>query len=264
MKTAKPALFLGVSLTLLVGVTTHAQRAPDLAGIWSSTLTVGEDEIWEIADYACFMGCPSPTYEHLRALLEDPANDTRSFEELMVEAWNYGGERLVEIMTPRGLALWDELGPVDLDKQRCEPFGFVPQILSPLPVEISQLDDRILIRYEVWNVVRTAYLDDRDPPPESALTRHGYSVAHYEGSVLVIETTRIAPARLNVEFGGGGHSQQLKAIERYSRNGDLLRLELTLEDQNMLNEPLVYEKVFKHTPDVTFLEYSCETVTGQR
>ena len=56
-----------------------------------------------------------------------------------------------------------------------------------------------------------------------------------------------------------------RTVERYTRRdeGRLLTLELTLHDPVMLREPLVYKKVWRYTPDVKFLEHSCETITGR-
>ena len=108
-------------------------------------------------------------------------------------------------------------------------------------------------------------MDGRTLPLGLKASRFGHSVGHYENSALVIETAGIAADRLWVTHGGGGHSDQLRTVERYTRSdeGRLLTLELTLHDPVMLREPLVYKKVWRHTPDVKFLEHSCETITGR-
>jgi hypothetical protein len=183
----------------------------------------------------------------------------------MVQAWTDAAKRFDAILTPQGRALRDKLGLVDDDRQTCQPIGLVRQMLAPLPIEFSQTEGQVVLRYEEWHVVRTVYLDGRDHPQDLRASLYGHSVGHYEGPVLVIDTIGIAENRLWVEHGGGGHSDQLRTVERYTRSADggLLTLDLTLHDPVMLQEPLVYKKVWRYTPDVKFLEHSCETITGQ-
>lgn len=255
---------LGLTAAVTAGLA-HGQTPPDVVGVWSTSMTVQQHEAFQIEDYGCFLGCPASAYEHLRVLVGDAENDDRPFQELMVEAWMHGAEWLDGILTPAGRARRDELGLVDEDRRACEPLGLVRQILAPLPIEFTQVEGGIRLSYEEWHVVRTIYTDGRDHPEELEPSLYGHSIGYFEGSTLVVETEGIAASPLWVEHGGGGLSDQLKAIERYSTSdeGRILRLRLTLEDTVMLTEPLIYEKVWLSTPDVEFLEHSCETITGQ-
>jgi hypothetical protein len=144
--------------------------------------------------------------------------------------------------------------------------GFMRQVLNPLPLEITQYDDRLVIRYEAENAVRTVYLDGRAPPPDILPSRLGHSTGRYEGAVLVIETEGILPGEYWPEGGGGGHSEALRTVERYTRSddGSWLRLEVTFDDTVVLMEPMVYEMVWRFTPDAQILETGgCEKITGQ-
>lgn len=254
-------------LAILVGVPllVQAQARPDFEGVWSTTMTTPDDEAWNIEDYGCFLGCMPAAYERLRTLLNDPANDDRPYAELMVEAWRHGAEGFVASLTPAGLARREEIGFGDEAAIACEPSGFVRQINSPVPLEITQHDDRVILRYEEWGAVRTIYLDGRAPPEDMQPTLYGYSTGRYEGSALVIETVGIAPASFWRDHGGGGNSDRLRAVERYTRSADgsWLRLEATFEDPVMLAEPMVYRKVWRYTPDVELLEHDCETISGR-
>lgn len=231
----------------------------NLEGIWSTSLTLGIDESFEIADYGCFAGCPVAAYERLRESLDDSANDARPFRELMLEAWAYAGETLRENLTDSGLTRLEALGTIDEDRLNCRPQGFVAQITNPIPMEITQLDDRVMIKYELWDVERTIFIDGRGHPDDLKPTPYGHSIGYYDNDSLVVETTGVAPSRLSVNFGGGGHSESIETTERYTRseNGNLLRMELTIEDPEMLRTPLVYEKVWRYTPDIQLFEYEC-------
>ena len=46
-------------------------------GTWSGVFTTQEHEHWTFADILCFVGCPLEFYNHLSALLADPANDAQ-------------------------------------------------------------------------------------------------------------------------------------------------------------------------------------------
>lgn len=252
-------------ILLILGAPTSAgaQSRPDFSGVWSTTLTTPQDAAWRIEDYACFFGCPSDVYARLRALVQDPANTQRPFELLMVQAWQFGAKALADKMTPQGLALRDRMGNGDAEIIRCEPLGFVQQVLAPLPIRVEQRADQVILSYEEWNVVRTIHMDGRSHPSNIPESRYGHSIGRYDGAALVIETSAISAGHLWSAFGDGVYTNQLQTVERYTRDDEWLKLELTLRDPNVLREPVVYEKFWRLTPAVTFLEHSCETIAGQ-
>ena len=276
MKAGYPVLSLVLAVSLTTSGPVFGQSTVDLEGVWSTSSTVRQDDAYEVADYGCLLGCPAAAYQHLRELLDDPRNDARPFEELMLEAWGYAADRFVEILTPKGRELRDQIEQAELDRrrvyldtqraavneQRCGGGGFLNQTLSTLPLEVSQLDDRVVFRYDASNDARTIYLDGRDHPGTLQPTRLGHSIGYYDGSTLVVETTGLTSGRFFELFGGGGYSDQLITRERYTRSDDgrIMHLELTLEDPEMFAEPLIYEKVWRYTPDVELLEPLCETV----
>lgn len=261
-----PAGYSRVFLILVVlGTPTWSagQSSPDLSGVWSTTMTRPQDVAWRIEDYGCFFGCPSDVYARLRTLLQDPANTQRPFELLMLQAWRFGAKTLADKMTPQGLALRDRMGNGDAEIIRCEPLGFVQQVLGPLPIRVEQRADEVILSYEEWNVGRTIHMDGRGHPSNIAARRYGHSIGRYDGPTLVIETSAISAGHLWSAFGDGAYTDQLRTVERYTRDDGWLKLEFTLIDPNVLREPLVYEKFWRLTSDVTLLEHSCETIAGQ-
>jgi hypothetical protein len=242
-----------------------SQVQAGVEGVWSTTMTMPDDEAWRVEDHGCFLGCPSIAYERLRDLLSDPANDELPYEALMVQAWQYGAEQIDTKLTPSGRRLRDELGSGDEDIIACEPMGIARQVLSPLPMKIEQLDDRVIVSYEEWGVERTVYMDGRGFPEVLQTSPYGYSIGRYEGSALVIETRGVPAGRYFVFHGIGGHSERLQMTERYTwdSENEMLHLELIYDDSVNLNEPIRYEKVWRSTPDVEFLEHDCETISGQ-
>jgi hypothetical protein len=95
----------------------------------------------------------------------------------------------------------------------------------------------------------------------------GYSIGRYEGEALIIETSAIDANLAPWGYGfipfpfDGKHSDQLRAVERYTRSaeGDRLLLSATLEDPWALREPVVLKKVWSFAPDQVISPYEdCE------
>jgi len=238
---------------------------PDFQGIWSGVFTTQDNEFWGVEDYACFVGCPPTGYEYLRALLDDPANDARPVDELIDEMRGHVRAHLASKFTPVGLELQSAAGVAEDTVFDCQPYGFVRQTTNPLPLEIREEGDTLVFAYEEWNGVRTIYMNGSVPPLELKGTLFGRSVGRYEGDVLVIETTDVGPDIFYSFMSGGGYSDQLRGVERYTlaNGGRQLDLELTITDPVMLKEPVVFTKTWIATPELELLVDSCEDVPGR-
>lgn len=237
-------------------------------GVWSGYLTSQHNEWWQVEDYACFVGCPKVAYEHLTALLDDPANDDRPTAELVGQTRSFIDGYLRQRSTPAGLALMAGNSEANDTNIACHPYDFVRAATNPLPLQISREGATLTIRYEEWNRVRSVHMDGREFPATLEPSSLGYSIGRIENGTLVIETRGIAastyaPITINA---AGGHSDQLRGIERYATTpGDptVLTLELTLEDPVTLTEPYVYFKQWIATPDIQLLTDSCEDIPGE-
>lgn len=256
---------------VLLGAAFGAQaqdEATAFEGVWSGWLTTQEHPAWQVEDYLCFVGCPKVAYEHLTTLLDNPANDERALGELTGETHAFITAYLRERSTPAGVALMDgnsEANDTNLD---CHPYDYVRAATNPLPIEIIRnADNTLTLNYEEWNRTRTVYLDGRAFPEPLEPSSLGYSVGRFEGGTLVIETRGLLastypPITINA---AGGHSDQLKGIERYTvtpGETPMLTLELTLEDPGTLTAPYVYYKRWIGTPDIELLTDSCSDKPG--
>ena len=148
---------------------------------------------------------------------------------------------------------------------QCIPFGYFRQSMAVYPMEIIQDNDLLVFRYEVWDAVRGIYMDGRERPADGTRkTPMGYSIGHYEGSTLVIETSHISANVINERIGID-HSDQLEGVERYTRSADgqTLKLEMVLTDPLTFAEPFVVRQEWVLTPDETILPYGCVDISGQ-
>jgi hypothetical protein len=122
----------------------------------------------------------------------------------------------------------------------CDPLGF-PRVLSfgAYPMEIVQLPDRIIQFFDFFYTHRTIWTDGRKLPDDPEPTWYGYSVGHWEGNTLVVESTGFN-GRAWVANGGYPYSEDAKLEERYTRVGhDTINISMTLTDATTYAQPWV-------------------------
>jgi hypothetical protein len=176
--------------------------------------------------------------------------------------------------TPAAKALWEQRELKDLEKD--DPEGFclppgVPRMLyTPYPTQIYQMPDRILFVFEggahVWRVV---YMDGRKlPNPDDVNPTYlGYSVAHWDGDTLVIESNGFNN-RTWLDASGHPHGEKLKVTERLTRtNFNNIKVEATIDDPEFYTKPWTVVTGITWTPNTTgpftmrggeILEYICQ------
>jgi hypothetical protein len=134
-----------------------------------------------------------------------------------------------------GLAKWN---PRDNVLLKCGNKGQPLIMITPLPVEFSKDGDKIIMRIEENDVVRTIHMNPKDVAP-AAHTQFGYSRGHWEGTTLVVETDHIAAGYFDHE--GTPQSDQIKTVERFIPNADYTRLDYTLTT----TDPVNFERAFE-------------------
>ncbi len=183
------------------------------------------------------------------------------------ERWqNYAFTEALPPMTPWAQARFDATKPTFGPRQvavadtndpvySCLPPG-VPRIYAhPAPFEIVQFSNRVVILYEYQHYVRHVYTDGRGHDEGRPIGWMGDSVGRWEGNTLVIETTKLND-KTWLDRRGLPHSDQLRVIERISREGDELAVELTIEDPIAFEEPWSSRRVFDRV-DWTLAESVC-------
>ena len=250
---------LGFVLAPLIGVgagtpSMAQQTNPDFQGMWSDPPT-------SPALSFCFVGCVQEAFAYFNSVLEDPEYFDQSYAELQQRATEYQTEFIRSRLTSAGV----EIFPFDFvandPSLRCQAWGLALQMLAPHQVQITQYDDRVEFYYAEWAARRTVYLSPRERPSGTDSSRLGYSVGHYEGNELVVETTSIEPDILyaGADESSFTHSDRLFVVERYTKTTDGSRLELvaTLEDPVTLTEPLTIWKSWAWAPDEVIYDYEC-------
>ena len=246
-------------------------QVPDLEGVWSGIVTAPDSEHWQVEDLTCFAGCPKESLAYYTALLDDPSNRDRPYDEVRSEIGRkfsvHSRNEFTSRLTSEGRRLLAEFPPSKDPVLRCVPLGLLKQMTSPLPVRITQAEDSVLMEYEQWGAVRTIHMDGREHPASPVNTKMGHSIGRYEGSALVIETVGLETGVFWPHLtGGGAHTDQLRIVERYTRSEDgrWLNLEFTADDPAIFTDPYTVARRWLATPDeIIAEEEECIGIAGQ-
>jgi hypothetical protein len=138
-------------------------------------------------------------------------------------------------------------GTTPLDPiQDCRPEG-VPRA-GVNGVQIVQTPQVTAILYEAapYSTFRLIYTDGRPHPKDLETSFWGHSVGHWEGDTLVVDVVGFND---ETWVGGGGavgrtmytsiHSDQMHVVERWTRAGDVLTYEATVNDPVAFTKPWV-------------------------
>lgn len=144
------------------------------------------------------------------------------------------------VLNERGLAYQQVFEEIIAPKYDCQPASSPAIQYDPYAMQVVQWPDRVLFRYEKDDQLRTVWLDGRQPTPQD-FSVQGFSVGRYEDGALLVETTHFVFDITGFDdYNGIPSSSQKRVTERYWRDGDDLRLTLTLEDPMFLRQPASY------------------------
>ena len=147
---------------------------------------------------------------------------------------------------------------VDQSKQvHCIPPGMPGIMRQPYPIEFLFTPGRVTIFAETYTQARRIYTDGRSLPDDPDLLFNGSSVGRWDGDTLLVDTVGFSPV---TEIAAGiPHSDKMRIRERiWLEAPDVLRIETTITDPEMLAEPFVQQLAFRRQPDWEIREYVCE------
>jgi hypothetical protein len=146
---------------------------------------------------------------------------------------------------------------IDDPMARCLLTG-VPRInFRPLPFEIVQQADRVIMLYEIHHAFRIIPTDGRSHPADMEPSYLGDSVGHWEGDTLVVDVVGFND-KTWLTGVGTLHSENLRVTERYTRDSyNTIRYEVTMDDPEMLTKPYTVTDTFRLRPNERIREYEC-------
>jgi len=158
----------------------------------------------------------------------------------------------------------------------CLPQGPLQYHIDPQPLKIVQTPTQILIIYESNYGLRTIYMDGRKLPAlgEPQPFWHGYSVGHWEGDTLVVESNNFRgvnpdavkngePSSFHgvgwLDHRGSPYTESMKLTERFRRvNYGHVDIEFTVDDPKAYTKPFTVRIVQQIVPDGSeLIEFIC-------
>lgn len=145
---------------------------------------------------------------------------------------------------------WDKVQALDQWTNRddpvmtCQPLG-IPREGPPSRIVQSARDIIFFYRRYVdggggYGEYRIIPTDNRkrDPIKEYEPTYMGYTIGHWEGDTLVLESTSFVDSTW-LARGGFFHSDKMRVVERFTRMGNAIKYEVTVSDPDVLAKPWV-------------------------
>jgi hypothetical protein len=146
----------------------------------------------------------------------------------------------------------------------CLPMGITQFHMQPQPRKIIQTPNLIIILYEANYGLRYIYMDGRTlpPPGDPQPYWYGYSVGHWEGDTLVVETNNLRGAEDGPSDGwldvrGSPYSEDAKFVERFRRPSfGKLEIDITLTDPKSYTKPFTV-RINQRFLDEEPIEFVC-------
>jgi hypothetical protein len=204
---------------------------PDLSGLWENGRTRPGDPVASV-------GAPIATFANIGAGMKDG---------LPLKPW------AAELLKQRRTG-----NSKDNPDARCLPMGLMQLHLHVQPRKIVQLPELIVMIYEGNSGLRQIFMDGRPlPGPDALPWWYGYSVGHWEGDTLVVETVKQRDLSW-LDIWGSPITEEGKMIERIRRPSyGLLEMDVTIDDPKAYTAPFTVRVNQRIMPNTDLIEFIC-------
>ena len=139
----------------------------------------------------------------------------------------------------------------------CMPPNFPRAWTLPQYIKIVQTPGLMVVLHEFNAAYREIYLDGRPLPDDPNPTWNGYSVGHWEGDTLVIETSGIRDD-MWLDIQGSPVTESARVTERLKRvNFGIMQIEIAVDDPKAYTRPWSVTIEMAAQVDTTMLEEIC-------
>jgi hypothetical protein len=133
------------------------------------------------------------------------------------------------------------------------------RLSPPHPMELSERQDgSITYHIELFDVVRTIYMNSDAAPLDQPASARGYSAGHWEDDVLVVNTSRINWPYFD-HMAKIPLSESVELQETFKLNGDGTQMtyELLVTDPSNFTETVSANWLMNWRPDMEIQAYNC-------
>jgi hypothetical protein len=111
--------------------------------------------------------------------------------------------------------------------------------------------------YEAFTLWRQVHLDGRQLVDDPNPTWLGWSVGHWDGDTLVVET-RGLNGKYWMDIAGNPASEAMKVTERFRRTSfGHMEIEITLDDPKLYTRPWKATEKLRLLPNTELMEFIC-------
>jgi hypothetical protein len=159
-------------------------------------------------------------------------------------------------LTPAAQAVVAKWDPFNNELLRCGTKGMPLIMITPAPVEFVREGDRILMRIEEYDSLRTIHMNPTAQPPGKT-SQFGFSRGRFDGRTLVVETDHIRKQTFDPD--GVPQSESMKLVERFTPNADNTRLDyrITVTDPVNFTRSFDLTRYFVWKPEMSVAPYNC-------
>jgi len=139
----------------------------------------------------------------------------------------------------------------------CVLSGVPRENVVPYPFKILHTKGMVVILYEALHSYRQIFMDGRALPKDPNPAWMGYSIGHWDGDTLVVESAGFVG---NNWLDNGGHpgTEALRLTERFHRRDfGHIDLHITIDDSKAYTKPWSVDLQLTLTPDTDLIEYVC-------
>src|SRR5262245_20348668 len=141
---------------------------------------------------------------------------------------------------------------------RCWPSGIPEKLNIPDGLKVVHTPDLVIFLHESRTIYRQVFTDGRPLPRDAQPTWMGYSIGHWEGDTLVVETIG-QNGKTWLDMRGLPGTESLKVTERYSRpNMGRINIDVTIDDPKAYTKPWSVKLAWALQPDTDLIESICE------
>jgi hypothetical protein len=140
---------------------------------------------------------------------------------------------------------------------RCVLSGVPREDVVPYPFKILNTNGPIVILYEALHSYRQIFMDGRPLPKDPNPSWMGYSIGHWDGDTLVVESAGFVE---NTWLDNSGHpgTESMHLTERFHRRDfGHIDLQLTIDDPKAYTKPWSVNLHLTLT-DTELIEYVCD------
>jgi hypothetical protein len=140
----------------------------------------------------------------------------------------------------------------------CVLSGVPRENVVPYPFKIFNSKGVVIVLYEALHSYRQIFMDGRALPRDPNPAWMGYSIGHWEGDTLVVQSSGFVE---NNWLDNGGHpaTEALRLTEKFRRpDFGHIDLQLTIDDSKAYTKPWSVNLQFTASPDTELIEYVCD------